>query len=164
MAGVAGAAPEFERDGDPRAIVDGGRLWAGGFAAALLVAMIVLVGVLVGRGLGVPRFAGDQTGTLAPGSLASYAMLWAASALLLTGALHLLMLLTARPLRFFCAVASLLVVAAVVAPFTAGAPRGVELTGAFINLIAGTTAGCLIGSVGSRALHYSVRRPRLGRA
>jgi hypothetical protein len=164
MAGVAGAAPDFERDDDTRAIVDGGRLWAGGFAAALLVTVIVLIGVLVGRGLGVPRFAGDQTGTLAPGSVASYAVLWAASALLLTGALHLLMLLTTRPLRFFGAVAGLLVLAAVVAPFTAAAPLGVEVTGAFINLVAGMTAATLIGAIGSRALHYSVRRTRLGRA
>lgn len=164
MARAAGAAPDFEPDGGARAIVDGGRLWAGGIAAALVVAVIVLVGVLVGRGLGVPRFAGDQTGTLAPGSVASYAMLWAASALLLTGALHLLMLLTTRPLRFFGAVATLLVLAAVVAPFTAGAPHGVELTGAIINLTAGTTAGTLIGSTGSRAVHYSIRRSPLGRA
>ena len=163
MAGVAGAAPDLERD-DLRAIVDAGRLWGGGFAAALLVTVIVLTGVLVGRGLGVPRFAGDPTGTLAPGSVASYAVLWALSALLLTGALHLLMLLTARPLRFFGMVAGLLVIAAVVAPFTAAAPLGVEITGAVINLVAGTIAASLIGSVGGRALHYSVRRAQVGQA
>jgi hypothetical protein len=164
MAGVAGAAPDFEPDADERAIVDAGRLWASGFAAALLVTVIVLVGVLVGRGLGVPRYAGDTTGTLAPGSVASYAVLWAISALLLTGALHLLMLLTTRPLPFFAAVAALLVLAAVVAPFTATAQLSVELTGAFINLIAGVAAAAVIGSVGSRAIRYRVHRSRLGRA
>jgi Family of unknown function (DUF6069) len=164
MAGVAGAAPDFEPDADKRPIVDAGRLWASGFAAALLVTVIVLIGVLVGRGLGVPRYAGDTTGTLAPGSVASYAVLWAISALLLTGALHLLMLLTTRPLPFFIAVAALLVLAAVVAPFTATAQLSVELTGAFINLVAGAAAAAVIGSVGSHALRYSVRRSRLGRA
>jgi hypothetical protein len=163
MAGVARTAPDLEQD-DTRAIVDAGRLWAGGFAAALLVTVIVLIGVLVGRGLGVPRFAGDQTGTLAPGSVASYAVLWAISALLLTGALHLLMLLTTRPLRFYGTVAGLLVLAAVVAPFTAAAPLGVELTGAVINLVTGTVAAILIGLIGGGALHYSVRRARAGGA
>jgi Family of unknown function (DUF6069) len=164
MAGVAGTSPDFEPEADKRAIVDAGRLWASGFAAALLVTVIVLLGVLVGRGLGVPRYAGDTTGTLAPGSVASYAVLWAISALLLTGALHLLMLLTTRPLPFFGAVAALLVLAAVVAPFTAAAPLSVELTGAVINLVAGAVAAALIGWLGGRALHYSVHRSRLGRA
>lgn len=67
-------APVDEPGGaEARAIVDGSRLWTGGVATALVVALIVLVGVLIGRGVGMPRLAGDRTGTLATGSVASYA-------------------------------------------------------------------------------------------
>jgi len=141
--------------GEARDIVDGGRLWTGGVATALVVALIVVVGVLIGRGVGVPRLAGDETGTLATGSLASYAVMWAGTTLLLTGALHLLLLLTPRPLQLFRLVASVLVLSAVVAPFTAGASRGAALAGALINLAAGGTAGALLLYVGRGAFDSS---------
>src|SRR6266508_2753923 len=51
--------------GQPRAIVGGVRLWAGGAATTLVVALIALVGVLLSRVVGVPGLAGDETGTLA---------------------------------------------------------------------------------------------------
>src|SRR6266511_2063670 len=92
--------------GQPRAIVGGVRLWAGGAATTLVVALIALVGVLLSRVVGVPGLAGDETGTLATARLASYAVMWAGTTLLLTGGLHLLLLFVRRPLQRFAWVAS----------------------------------------------------------
>src|SRR6266511_2955133 len=98
--------------GQPRAIVGGVRLWAGGAATTLVVALIALVGVLLSRVVGVPGLAGDETGTLATALLASYAVMWAGTTLLLTGGLHLLLLFVRRPLQRFAWVASALVLVA----------------------------------------------------
>src|SRR6266545_4751086 len=107
--------------GQPRAIVGGVRLWAGGAATTLVVALIALVGVLLSRVVGVPGLAGDETGTLATALLASYAVMWAGTTLLLTGGLHLLLLFVRRPLQRFAWVASALVLLAEGEPFrTAG--------------------------------------------
>jgi Family of unknown function (DUF6069) len=146
-----------------RAIVDAGRLWTRGMATALVVALIVLVGVLISRVVGVPGLAGDQMGTLATASLASYAAMWTVTTLLLTGALHLLLLLAPRPLRLFNLVASVLVLMTLVAPFTAGASFAAALAGALINLVAGGAAGALLAGAGRDAAGASqagARRPR----
>jgi hypothetical protein len=142
----------------PPAIVDATRLWTGGGATTLVVALIVLVGVLISRVAGVPGLAGDVTGTLATALLASYAVMWASTTLLLTGALHLLLLLIPRPLQRFAWLASALVLLAVVAPFTAGTSRSSSLAAAAINLVAGGTAGSLLLRVGRGAVQDGRRR------
>ena len=144
--------------GRPRAIVDGARLWTGGGATTLVVTLVVVAGVLISRSVGVPGMAGDETGTLATTSLASYAVMWAGMAVLLTGALHLLLLLASRPLQLFAWAAFALVLMAVVAPFTAGASRAAALAAALINLVAGGTAGVLLLRVGRGAVHDNRRR------
>jgi Family of unknown function (DUF6069) len=165
-------APLDQTRGRQARAVDSARLWAGGTAAALAAGLIVLVGVLVSRAAGVPRLAGDESGTLATGALASYALMWAVTTLLLTGVLHTLPALTAQPLRVFRWIASTLVLLAVVAPFTAGGSRAAELAGALINLAAGGVAGLLLLRVGRvtthgrRALALVASRPphRVGQA
>jgi hypothetical protein len=142
----------------PRAIVDGVRLWAGGAATTLVVALIALVGVLLSRVVGVPGLAGDQTGTLATALLASYAVMWAGTTLLLTGGLHLLLLFVRRPLQRFAWVASALMLLAVGAPFTAVTSRAAALAAALINLVAGGVAGVLLLRVGRGAVQRSRRR------
>jgi Family of unknown function (DUF6069) len=139
-------------------IVDGTRVWAGGGATTLAVVLIVLGGVLLSRVAGVPGLAGDVTGTLATALLAGYAIMWAGTTLLLTGALHLLLLLIPRPLQLFAWVASALVLLAVVAPFTAGTSRSSALAAAIINLVAGGTAGVLLLRVGRGAVQDARRR------
>src|SRR6266511_3684495 len=104
--------------GQPRAIVGGVRLWAGGAA----------------------------TGTLATALLASYAVMWAGTTLLLTGGLHLLLLFVRRPLQRFAWVASALVLLALGAPFTA------------VTSQAGALAWVLLLRVGRGAVQDSRRR------
>jgi Family of unknown function (DUF6069) len=151
-------APVDQPGSQSRTIVDGARLWTGGGATTLIVALIVLVGVLVSRVAGVPGLAGDETGTLATVLLAGYAVMWAGTTLLLTGALHLLLLLVPRPLQRFALVASALVLMAVVAPFTAGTSHVAALAAALINLVAGVTAEVLLLRVGRTAFQEGRRR------
>jgi Family of unknown function (DUF6069) len=151
-------APLEQTRGRRARAVDSARLWVGGTATALAVGLIVLVGVLVSRTAGVPRLAGDTSGTLATGVLASYALVWAVTTLLLTGVLHALLALTDQPLRVFRWVACALVVLPVVAPFTAGGSRAAELAGALINLAAGGVGGLLLLRIGRAAAHGG-RRP-----
>src|SRR6266508_3565457 len=135
--------------GQPRAIVGGVRLWAGGAATTLVVALIALVGVLLSRVVGVPGLAGDETGTLATALLASYAVMWAGTTLLL---------FVRRPLQRFAWVASALVLLAVGAPFTAVTSRAAALAAALINLVAGGVAWVLLLRVGRGAVQDSRRR------
>jgi hypothetical protein len=163
---------DHSRGRQPRA-VDSARLWTGGTAAALAVGLLVLLGVLVSRAAGVPNLAGDASGTLATSVVASYAVMWAVTTLLLTGVLHALPLLTPQPLRVFPWVATALVLLAVVAPFTVGGSRAAELAGALINLVAGGVAGVLLLRIGRVAMHDGRRAlalvasrppPRVGQA
>src|SRR6266498_4187708 len=121
--------------GQPRAIVGGVRLWAGGAATTLVVALIALVGVLLSRVVGVPGLAGDETGTL-----------------------HLLLLFVRRPLQRFAWVASALVLLAVGAPFTAVTSQAAALAAALINLVAGGVAWVLLLRVGRGAVQDSRRQ------
>jgi hypothetical protein len=151
-------APLDQTHGRQERGVDSARLWAGGTAAALAAGLIVLGGVLVSRAAGVPRLAGDETGTLAASLLASYSLVWTVTTLLLTGVLHALLVLTDQPLRVFRWVACTLVVLPAVAPFTAGASRAAELAGALINLAAGSVAGVLLLRIGRVAAGHDGRR------
>lgn len=151
-------APVQQPGGGAEAAVDGARVWMGGGATSLAVALIVLVGVLVSRVAGVPGPAGDATGTLATTLLAGYAVVWAGTTLLLTGALHLLLVLVPSPLQVFAWVASALVLLAVAAPFTAGTTRSSELAAAAVNLAAGGTAALLLLRVGRGVAEDGRRR------
>jgi Family of unknown function (DUF6069) len=138
--------------------VDGARVWTGGAATTLVVALVVLLGVLISRVAGVPGLAGDETGTLATALLVGYAVMWSVTTLLLTGVLHLTLLLIPRPLRLFAWIAAALLLVAVVAPLTAGTTHASALAVAAINLVAGGTAGVLLLRVGRAALQDGRRR------
>jgi hypothetical protein len=145
-------APLDRSRGRQSPAVDSARLWTGGTAAAVAVGLLVLLGVLVSRAAGVPNLAGDASGTLATSIVASYAVMWSVTTLLLTGVLHALPAMTPRPLRVFPWVAAALVLLAVVAPFTVGGSRAAELAGALINLVAGGAAGVLLLRIGRVAM------------
>src|ERR1700730_18256623 len=59
--------------------VDAGRLWAGGVAAAVVAALVVLAGVLITRGvLGIPVLAPKAANNFGNSAPAVYALLAAA--------------------------------------------------------------------------------------
>jgi hypothetical protein len=87
-----------ELDLDEPAVPSASRLWTGGVATAVVAALVVVAGVYICRGvLGIPAVAPSGAGSLGNSSTAVYAGLAAASALLCTGLLHLLLLEVPRP-------------------------------------------------------------------
>jgi hypothetical protein len=91
--------------GRGRPHVDAARLWTGGLATAL----VAVVGVLIARGLfDVPVLAPAREGALGNTTTARLAILAAVAALLATGLMHLLLVSTPRPFRFFTWIVSLL--------------------------------------------------------
>jgi Family of unknown function (DUF6069) len=148
-------SPYARRDdgtGPGRLQLDAGRLWMGGLATALVAALVALVGVLIARGLfDVPVLAPTEEGTLGNASTARLAGLAAVAALAATGLMHLLLVCTPRPWRFFAWIVWLLIVVAVVAPFTTGAKLDTKVATAAINLAVGTAIASLVPAVARSA-------------
>jgi hypothetical protein len=137
---------------DRRIIVNAGRLWTGGLATAV----VAVVGVLFARGLfDVPVLAPTEDGTLGDASTAQLAGLAALAALAATGLMHLLLLSTPRPWRFFAWIVSLLIVVAVLLPFTTDAELDTKVATAVINLVIGLAIGTLVPAVARSATRIS---------
>jgi hypothetical protein len=120
----------------PRPGVDAGRLWTGGLATALIAALIAVVGVLIVRGLfDVPVLAPEREGALGDSTTARLAILAAVAALVATGLMHLLLVSTPRPFRFFSWIVSLLTLVAVLAPFMTDATLATQVATAAIALV-----------------------------
>jgi hypothetical protein len=143
--------------GRGRLRVDAARLWTGGLATALVAALVAVVGVLIVRGLfDVPVLAPTREGVLGGTSTARLAILAAVAALLATGLMHLLLVSTPRPFRFFTWIVSLLTVVAVLAPFMTHATRATQVATAAIGLVIGMAIGSLVSGAARSAI-------RLGR-
>jgi hypothetical protein len=139
-------------------VVNTGRLWAGGAAAALVAAMIALVGILTCRGiLGIPVLAPKGQGTWGNANTVSYMLGAAVAALLATALIQALLMFTPSPYTFFGWVVSLATLVAVLLPFAVGAHRDSEFTTAVINLMLGVAIGTLVS--GSA---HSATRPGVG--
>jgi hypothetical protein len=133
--------------------VDAGRLWTGGVATALVAALVALVGVLICRGLlDVPVLAPTEEGTLGDATTFRFAALAALAALLATGLLHLLLLSTPRPIRFFTWIVTLATVAAALAPFLTDADLDEKVATAAIYLAIGIAIGSLLSGVARSAM------------
>ena len=133
--------------------VDAGRLWTGGVATAVVAALVALVGVLLCRGLlEVPVLAPTDQGTLGGAGTWRLVGLAALAALVATGLLHLLLLSTPRPLRFFGWIVTLATVAAVLAPFLTDADLDEQLATAAVYLAVGIAIGSLLSGVGRSAM------------
>lgn len=129
--------------------VNGGRLWGGGFATAVVAALIVLVGVYIARHLlDIAVLAPKAAGSLGSSTTAVYAVIAALCALVATALLHVLLLGAPRPLSFFAWITALAVVIAVIAPFSEMADLESKAATAIINLIAGVAVISLLTGVG----------------
>ena len=133
--------------------VDAGRLWTGGVATAVVAALVALVGVLICRGLlDVPVLAPTDEGSLGDATTFRLAALAALAALLATGLLHLLLLSTPRPIRFFTWIVTLATVAAALAPFLTDADLDEKVATAAIYLAIGIAIGSLLSGVARSAM------------
>jgi hypothetical protein len=120
-----------------------------------VAALVAVVGVLIARGVfDVPVLAPTGEGTLGDASTARLAGLAALAALLATGLLHLLLLSTPRPGRFFGWIVALAVIAAIL-PFMTDAELSTQVATAAINLAIGLAIGSLLSGVARSAM-----RPR----
>lgn len=121
------------------------RLWAGGFATAVVAALIGLVGVLIVRAVSeVALYAPSDASAFGDRDTAVLCAVAAAAALAATGLVHLLLLATPRPLAYFGWIVGLVTVAAVVAPFLSTDSTGVAVAMAVIHLAIGVAIGSLV--------------------
>ncbi|GGQ48938.1 DUF6069 family protein [Couchioplanes azureus] len=129
----------------PRAMLNAGRLWAGGGATAVVAALIAIVGILVGRGLfGVEVLAPKGAGVWGDASTFWYAFGAAMLSLVATGLMHLLLLFTPRPMLFFGWVMTLATVVAMLAPFVTENDLGSRMFTAGLNFFLGVAIGSLV--------------------
>jgi uncharacterized protein DUF6069 len=142
-----------------RPAVDVGRLWAGGLATALVAALIAVVGIVVARGLfDVAVLAPKGAGVWGDASTAWYAFGAALASLAATGLIHVLLLFTPRPMRFFGWVMALATVAAALAPFVSNERTASKVVTAGLNLILGIAVGSLVAGSARSAMHTAKAR------
>jgi len=143
-----------------RPTVDAGRLWAGGFATAVVAALVALVGVLIGDALLDIDMVEPSLLPIGDSFAVRYALTAAALALLATALAHLLVLTTPRPRAFFSWIVGLATVVGVVLPFTEEGSLGGRLATALVDLVIGLCVLSLLSSVLARTA--SVRQPGAG--
>jgi hypothetical protein len=138
--------------------VDAGRLWAGGLATALVAALIAVLGILLTRGVfGVAILARQGAGVWGDASTGWYAVAAALASFAATGLIHVLLLSTPRPMRFFGWVMSLATAGAVLAPFVNDASTAARLATATLNLVLGVAIGSLVAGSARSALRVGSR-------
>jgi hypothetical protein len=136
-----------------RPSVSAGTLWAGGAATATVAAFGYAVGVVIARGVfDVPVLAPERAGVTGDASTWWYAAGAFIAAILATALLHVLLLATPRPLKFFAWIVGLATTLVTVLPFAQRAKLDAQVATAIINLVVGIMIGTLLRSVGARSL------------
>lgn len=140
----------------PRTRVNTGQVWSAGLATALIAALIAVVGILISRWLfHIPILAPSHEGAWGDANTAYYALAAACVALAATALLHLLMLSTPAPTMFLSWILGLATVAAVVYPFSTGAPLAQKAATAVVNLVLGIAISSLLNGVAARGYRLS---------
>jgi hypothetical protein len=135
------------------------QIMAGGFATAVVAALIALVGVLVCRWtLNIPILAPSSDGAWGSAHTGEFVLGAAIIALAATAVLYLLMLGTPQPFLFFRWIMGLATIAAVVYPFSTGAPLNQKVATAIVVLVLGIAITSLLTATAARAMRR-VERP-----
>jgi hypothetical protein len=154
------AASYYQSRAGTRSSVSAKTLWAGGLATAVVAAFGYAVGVVIARGVfDIPVLAPERAGITGDTSTWQYAGVAFVAALVATALVHLLLLVTPRPLKFFTWIVGLATTLVTVMPFTQRADLAAQVATAIINLVVGIMIGSLLRSVAVRA----VRPPRPAR-
>lgn len=127
----------------------------GGVGTAVVVALVVVVGILLVRGVfTIPVLAPEGEGAYGSANTTTYALAAAGLAIMATAILHLLLQFMPNPLTFFYWICVLITAVAVILPFTFSAGIEARLATAGINLVAGICLMTVLGSTGSTAVSY----------
>lgn len=141
--------------------VDAARLWAGGLAAAVVAALIGLVGVLVVRAtLRIAMFAPQSANaTLGGSATVMLCAVAAGSALAATALVHALLRAAPQPMSYFGWIVGLVTAAAVTLPFLSREPLPLDLAEAAIRAVIGMAIGTLVSAAARTATRCPPRRP-----
>ncbi|MGH3212861.1 MAG: DUF6069 family protein, partial [Trebonia sp.] len=124
---------------------DAAQFWAGVVATAVVAALIALVGILICRWtFHIPVLAPAGDGAWGNAHTAEYALVSALIAVIAGGLLYLLVLGTPQPNMFFDWIMGLATLAAVVYPFSTGAPLDQKAATAVVNLVLGIAITSLL--------------------
>ena len=130
---------------------DAGQFWAGAAATAVVAGLVALVGILICRWtLGIPILAPAGDGAWGDAHTGEYVLAAACAALAAAALLYLLLLGTPQPRVFFGWIIALATLAAVVYPFSTGAPLAQKMATAVVGLVLGIAIGSLLGAVAAR--------------
>ncbi|MEO3890303.1 DUF6069 family protein [Nonomuraea sp. B5E05] len=141
------------RPGSAGPRVNPARVWGGGVAAAVVAALIAVVGVMISKSLlGIRVIAPDGDPVYGSAATTGYAISAAAAALVATLLLFVLMLSTPEPARFFSWIAGLFAVIITILPFMHSADLLEQIATAAINLVIGIAIASLLTSIGRTAL------------
>jgi hypothetical protein len=136
---------------------DSAQFWAGAVATAVVAALIALVGILICRWtLGIPILAPAGDGAWGNAHTGEYVLLASIIAIVAGGVLYLLVLGTPQPGMFFDWMMGLATLAAVVYPFSTGAPLDQKAATAVVNLVLGIAITSLLTALASRAVRRRV--------
>ncbi|MDB1087563.1 DUF6069 family protein [Streptomyces sp. ACA25] len=148
-----GADPHTAPPPPDRPRLNAGRLWGGGVMTALVAALAAAVAMMLVHGvLGIEVFAPEEDGSLVLTDTLPLALGAAAAALVATALLHVLMLITPAPDRFFAWIVALATAAMVLLPFTRDTDWESRFATGGVYLVIGLVIGSLLSSVGRRAV------------
>lgn len=128
-------------------------LWTGGVVVAVIAGLVAVVGILIARGLvGVAILAPKGDGVWGNANTATYALSVAGAALVATGLLRVLLLVTPRATRFFGWLMVLATLIAVVIPLSLPVDREDRVATAVLNLTVGLVITGLVASLARAAV------------
>lgn len=139
-------------------LVDGKRLWAGGVATAIVAAGIGVVGLFIARGLfDVPVFLPEHDHTVVDADGVWLALAGFCASIVATALLHVLLLVTPSPRRFFGWIVALATIIAALWPFARDLRPESQIATAAIAVVTGVAIGCLLNGVAATAVRRVVR-------
>lgn len=140
--------------------LDPGRLWAGGFATAVVAALVAVVGILISRGvLDIPVLAPKGDGLWGNANTTTYALAAGGAALAATALLHLLAVTTPRFSRFFTWIMSLSTAVAAALPLSLDVDLASRVATAVINFVIGIAVMSILSGVARSAVQQRPARP-----
>ncbi len=133
----------------PRGTFDAGRLWSGGAAAAVVVALVAFLGALVMVGIFDFDLITPAGEPVSVGWLVSVSMI---ATLAMTALMHLLLRFSPQPLSFFSWIGTLLALVVVLLPFVYDVSTSTKIASSLVFLVIAIAIGSLVGGVANSAI------------